>query len=745
MRRAPDRRPGDKEPFVKRWVLAVVMAVGVAVAPATSADTPAPVIKVLSNVRADLVSDGQALVGIEGPHSTKGLSVTSNGRDVSRAFAVRESGGLEGIVDKLRVGTNVITVKAPGMRAARLVITNHPNGGPIFGGPQIQPWRCRQGSRDAQCNQPAQYTYSYKSTDPRQAGLKFYDPKNPATDVATVQTEGGPAPFIVRQELGYIARDEYKILTLIDPKKPWDRWSPPKTFNHKLLVTGGGGCGGSYGTGGAPLEDFSGTIPNIPGRDNSYVDALGMGYVVMSTALANTGHNCNVATEAEALIMLKERVIERYGDVRFTIGTGCSGGSIVQHTVANAYPGAVYDGLIVTCAYPDTFSAGAQFADYHMLRHYFENPDQWGPGVVWTPAQWAAVEGRPDPVNAVVADEGLFKDAVQPVGDCVPEGQRYDPVKKPGGVRCSILDYMKVLMGPRPKSVWTTQEKKAGFGFAGTPFSNRGIQYGLGALQAGLITPEMFVDLNEKIGGLDIDAQPSPNRLEGDDLAVANSYRTGMMDLTDNLDKVAIIDHAGPDPGAAHDYAHTWWVRDRLDARHGTHENQVLWFGPTPLVGDVTWPTQAIKDMSDWLAAVKADTSRWPLAKKIIFNRPIDVHDRCSYVPLGVRVRPIEHVCLPEFAHTRFGSPREVAGGSRLNDVLKCQLKPLVNSGYGVLGLSADQFARLKKVFPRGVCDWSKRGVGEQPVRPWQTYADSKGNIVYGGKAMPPAPRSSAF
>ena len=38
-------------------------------------------------------------------------------------------------------------------------------------------------------------------------------------------------------------------------------------------------------------------------------------------------------------MMAKERLVEQYGDVRYTIGTGCSGGSIAQHTVANAYPG----------------------------------------------------------------------------------------------------------------------------------------------------------------------------------------------------------------------------------------------------------------------------------------------------------------------------------------------------------------------------------------------------------------------
>ena len=70
---------------------------------------------------------------------------------------------------------------------------------------------------------------------------------------------------------------------------------------------------------------------------------------------------------------------------------------------------------------------------------------------------------------------------------------------------------------------------------------------------------------------------------------------------------VAIIDHAGPDPGIAHDYAHTWWIRDRLDRAQGHHDNEVLWFGPAPLIGDPSWPTEALLAMDRWLAAVERD------------------------------------------------------------------------------------------------------------------------------------------
>ena len=689
-------------------------------------------IETLSN-RADLISDGNALVRIRLPRraAASKLRVTVGGRDVSDAFARRPGGRIEGLVDGLALGPNELVARAPGARAARLTITNHPNGGPVFSGPQIQPWFCQSGALDAQCNQPPSYAYLYRSTDPTKTGLQPYDPENPPSDVATTTTdEGIDVPFVVRQETGYQDRDQYKILTLFTPGEAWDRFKPQPQWNHKLLITGGGGCGVSYGPGGAPLDDFSGTIPSNPAYTSSYINALGRGFAVMSTALDNTGHNCNIATEAESLIMAKERLIERYGDVRYTIGTGCSGGSIVQQTVANAYPGAVYDGLVITCAYPDTLSAGAQFADYHLLRLYFENPGRWGSGILWPPAQWGPVEGRPDPINAIVADEGLFKGATNPAGDCVPADRVYDARSNPGGVRCSILDYMINVLGPRPESVWSDMERRAGHGFAGQPFGNVGIQYGLQALEQHLITPAQFADLNAAIGGGDIDLTPTPQRIAGDDAAVANAYRSGAINEENNMSGVAIIDHAGPDPGAAHDYAHTWWIRDRLDRAQGNHRNEVLWFGPEPLIGSLDWPTEALLAMDRWLTAVERDHSSVSRARKIADDRPADVHDRC-----------LADACK-QYVATRYGTPRTVAGAAEPNDIVKCRLKPLRREDYAVT-FTDDQWAQLERAFPTGVCDWSEPGVGQQPAIPWLTYQDADGKVVHGGAPMGPAPRSA--
>jgi hypothetical protein len=42
--------------------------------------------------------------------------------------------------------------------------------------------------------------------------------------------------------------------------------------------------------------------------------------------------------------------------------------------------------------------------------------------------------------------------------------------------------------------------------------------------------------------------------------------------------------------------------------------------------------------------------------------------------------------------------------------------------------MSADDIARLKKVFPNGVCDWSRPGVEQQPLAgTWQTFNRDRG------------------
>ncbi|MCW2773317.1 MAG: hypothetical protein JWN91_1643 [Nocardioides sp.] len=734
-------------------VLLAVLAPLLAVLP-SSGSSAAPqgrlTIEVLSN-RSDLISGGDALVAVRVPKGVRPgqVRVRLGDRDVTQRFSTR-GGRLLGLVTGLDVGRNVLRATAPGARPARAVVVDHPNGGPLFSGPHSTHYVCQESATDAQCNEPATYDYLYKSTNPATPDLQPYDPANPPTDVATTTTDQGvEVPFVVRREQGYQDRDRYTILALFRPGRAWSAVAPQKQWNHKLLVTHGGGCGASYTPGGPPLADYSGTLEGVPAVTPSYVTALGLGFAVVSTALDNTGHNCSVAMNAESVLMAKERLVERYGLLRYTIGTGCSGGSIAQHTVANAYPG-IYQGLITSCSYPDTFTAGAQFADYHLLRLYFEDPSRWGTGVVWSPTQMAQVEGHASHLNAVVADEGLFKAALNPENACPGTTDpvagdpktRYDSETNPTGVRCSVLDLLVNQLGRRPESVWTPQEKAAGHGFGGIPFANKGILYGLSALKAGTITPAQFVDLNAKVGGLDVDSELIADRTAGDPATIARAYRTGLIDEANHLDEVAMINHGGPDPGIAHDYAHAFWTQERLQADQGNTDNRVMWFGPTPLIGDVNWANEALTKMDEWLSAVEKDTGSRPLARKVATDRPDDVTDRCV-VGEAADACDVEEL---QVLQTRLSTPRQEAGGPVANDKVACRLEPLDPSVFDfmLVPFTDDEWATLEATFPDGVCDWSQPGRGQGPAQTWLRYDAAGGGVVYGGRNLPAVPAHSA-
>jgi hypothetical protein len=375
------------------WRGPLVAAVAALLGPAAgAAAAKVPSIQVLST-RADLVSGDQALVAISTPRARVRLGT----RDITSSFAVRSDGQFEGLVTGLMLGRSVLTAVAPGRRGARLVITDHPIGGPVFSGPQVQPWRCEPGAVDKQCDKPPRYSYMYRSTSPLKSGFQPYDPANPPPDVASTTTDQGvTVPYVIRVETGYEARDQYQIATLFQPGRPWSWAAPQQQWNHKLLITHGASCDVSYQTGTAPSvtsynpADLLGLpipLSALPLGDSAEY-ALSHGFAVLSTALDNSGHNCDVVTQAESLVIAKEHLIDSYGTVRYTIGSGCSGGSLAQQWIANAYPG-IYQGILPTCSFPDTWSSASQVMDYHLLLAYFNN----SPGMLWLPTQWAAVEG----------------------------------------------------------------------------------------------------------------------------------------------------------------------------------------------------------------------------------------------------------------------------------------------------------------------------------------------------------------
>jgi hypothetical protein len=717
-------------------VMLIVAAVALVPAQAARPRKPKLSISVLSG-RANLVSGGSALVAIKLPNraAARHVKVTLRGKKVTKDFAFRQGGGYEALLTGLRLGSNVVQASLPSGWAAKITLVDHPAGGPVFSGPQLEPWGCESGATNKQCAKPTTYAYEYMSSDPAKTGFQSYDPSNPPTDVATTTTDQGvKVPFIVRVETGYMDRDQYQITVLYQPGKPWTTFTPQSQWDHKLLIVHGASCGD---------DRQSGTAPKTTG-DKAGDYALGKGYMTMSTALDNSGHNCNVALQAESLVMAKEYIVKGYGTIRYTIGTGCSGGSLAQQWIDNSYPG-VYQGILPTCSFPDAWSTASQFLDYHLLLSYFTHPTDWGTGVVWTPAQMNDVMGDPTYglQNAGVSDEAQFHVSV-PTDPCLgtTAADRYNPTTNPGGVRCTIQDAAINVFGPEPKALWSSNEKKLGHGFVRAPIDNVGVQYGLALLKSGAITPAQFVDLNAKAGGVDIDTNIVSTR---DNAAgspsLANAYRSGMINEANNLNQTAIIDCRGPNPGLFHDAYRAFAVRARLQRDFGTHANQLIWEGPVPLLADTDCELNSFIAMDHWMTAIANDHSKLSLPQKVIHDKPSDVTDECWNGAGGLQ----SHSLCPAGVVNVEGTPRTVAGDAITTDANKCQLQPLSRSSYGSTSFTAAEWTQLKKAFPSGVCNYAKPGVDQQPTIPWMTYQNAKGKVIYGGKPMGAPPVSKEF
>lgn len=707
--------------------------------------------------RAHLISGGDAIVRVS-PASVADLEVEVAGRDVSDAFTLRPNGQLEALLSDLPLGGSTISARAPGYAESQLPIVNHPSSGPLFSGPHLMPWTCSPGALDDTCAREVSYSFFYRSlsTDTFEAygedgpapkpgsgkpGLcdsvprAFWDafpysdsgyitgacertPPSPVgpidptgtpdqSDVATTKTEdGATVPFIVRLEEGIVDRDRYQIAVLFDPRESWDRWQPPATWNHKLVIAHGHGCGATYGQG----EELSVLEESR---------ALGKGFAVMNTALNNSGSNCNPVVQAESMFMAKERVIEAYGDVRYTIGTGGSGGALAQQWVANAYPG-LYDGLLLGQSFPDAWTTLLEVEDCALLLEYWQDPTRWAPGVAWTEAQKQAVEGH---LSTSICQENVavagFHKLLQPsVGrSCgVKASEIYEPTTNPRGVRCTLADYSVNVLGRRPASEWSAAETAAGFGFAGRPYDNIGVQYGLHALRAGRITPAQFLDLNGAIGSHDLDYRWQPQRVAADRGALHAAYRAGLINSANELDQVAIIDKRGTNTVEIHHHVRTWQMRARLDRSNGHHDNHVIWWGPVLTNGDSSFSSQAFDTMNTWLASVEADASGDPIEVKIVRNKPAAAVDRCT----NGRGEPAD----PATCQVPDSTPRIEAGGPLTDDVIACELRAFDRSqDLGPVPFTEAQLAALEGVFSAGVCDFTRPGVGQQPTVPWLDHS----------------------
>jgi len=297
----------------------------------------------------------------------------------------------------------------------------------------------------------------------------------------------------------------------------------------------------------------------------------------------------------------------------------------------------------------------------------------------------------------------------------------YDPTTNSNGVRCTGADHAVAIYG-----------KALGKNFARTTTDNVGVQYGLKALTSGVITPEEFVVVNEAAGGVDFDVNFIAARTAADPEALAIAYRAGLVSDAHHLAKTAIIDLRGYDDSAIHHEWRSFALRARLDEANHSHNNHVMWrysTGLAPPAGSDLL-LQSFLAMDQWLGAMKADSATATLEGRIVKNRPTTAFDFC-FVGSDVTTKVTDSAkCEMDDPKLKpHSSPRQVAGGPLTEHIFKCQLRPLDPADYVPAVLTQAQLDRLKVVFPDGVCDFSKPGVGQQPAVSPLDFSSGPGGV----------------
>jgi len=684
------------------------------------------IITLSSNGSPGLITGGDVLVALIVPPSVPldQVQVRLNMRVITSAFRVDPiTGQLTGLVTGLRLGPNTLGVRAGSLRA-RTDLINHPITGPLFAGPHELPFGCETDSfmmpviggalgppLDEFCSITTRVDYIYRSLDNQFKPLSDLT-QYPADLARTVTLLGTMAPYIVRMETGTVNRAIYQIAILHDPiaEPAPDAFTRPAGWNNRLIYTFGGGCTGGWFRQGAST---GGVIDDV---------MLRQGYAVASASLNVFGNNCNDLLAAETMDMVKERFIKAYGVPQFTMGFGCSGGSYQQHQIADNYPG-LLDGIIPGCSFPEVLFATVDYiTDARLLKHYFEVV---APGALDNEQQ-RRVTGfltHPGTMNTVALAAGRISPfEFCPPPSVLPLKLRYDPISNPAGARCDVYDHTVNALGRDPLT-----------GFARRPLDNVGIQYGLGALNQGVITVDQFLDLNERIGGYDKDANFIPQRTVADIDAVRAAYQTGR--LTNGglgLSQVPIIDYRAytdDNPvGDIHLRFHSFSMRQRLIQANGTAANQVMLqedFRNGYYSTDSPVLRGAINQMDRWLVNLSEDLSSDPRMDKIVRAKPADLEEACwTRDPTPVKIVETQQLDGGQCAQTYPvpPPPRGVAGEPLTFDRIKCQLKPVDPADYRV-PFTPFQWSRLETIFKNGVCDYSRPGVEQQPpLGSWLTF-----------------------
>ena len=496
-----------------------------------------------------------------------------------------------------------------------------------------------------------------------------------------------------------------------------------------------------------------------PGGSALYDPGLSKGYAIIHSSGDRTSTHYNLQLGGEAALMTKEEFIERYGVPLYTVGLGGSGGAIQQYVYGQNHE-KLLDAGIPQYSYPDMVTQTIHVGDCELLENYMDRTDGANPKWQdWNNREW--LEG----LNADSSIPNPYFGGTPGNSECVKGWRGLTPLALNPLWFTNFSGLDRMDPAEIAKVHWTHWEDLKNIygvgadGYARMTGDNVGVQYGLKALTDGKITPAEFLDVNARIGSWkdpgdmvqeaftlpvaaptvatgdlrafdpwssrnmnlspDGGVTPAPRR-EGDISAMNAAYNKGLY-FDGDID-IPLIDwrHYLEEELDMHNSHQSFASRQRMLDFDGDASNQVIWFTDARPARQVDATPEALAVIDQWMANIRAHPDLG-----VAGNKPELATDRC-FTTQGVEIargpdvwdgildNGPKGVCAQQFP--LHSTSRIVAGGPLRGGVYKCALQSvdeaIANGLYGSWTPSAAEVARLKQIFPTGVCDYTQPDVG---------------------------------
>lgn len=580
------------------------------------------------------------------------------------------------------------------------------------------------------------------------------DGSRPDNVAMTTTIDGEEVDFVVRVERGTINRFIYSHAMLVDPavigtdaaEFDTSRW------NGRLLYHFQGGVGIGHTQGrwarGAAMD----------------VTALGLGHAIAYSTGNRTGEHYNLEVGGETALMTKEHFVKRFGEPLYTVGLGGSGGGIQQLVYGQNHPG-LLDAAIPQVTYPDMVTQTIHVGDCELLEHFMDATDRDNPRWQTTTERSLLVgfnatdllgnpfgqvqqalgfSAAPGMTECVPAWRGLSPLALNPNFGQARNAENWEPLSDIFDIEWTHMDDLRHIYGIGED------------GFARRAVDNVGVQYGLQGLVRGDLSVSEFLKLNFEVGGWKPSAElvqegfpfigsPTPENFDpwsrrnimlsngddpaprhvGDLEAIAALYERGQVFLG-QIDIPVLDTRPWLEPVLdMHNSHQSFAVRQRILNQMGEADHHVVWFAgigdapPYPMV-QFNFPLTSLMVMDEWMLNILENPEAG-----IVANRPAEAVDACfdfdgtviaagEGVWSGILDDEQAGPCTQRFPV--FTTSRIEAGGPITGDVFKCHLKSvdtaLADGTYGDVMFSDEEQAMLRRIFPDGVCDYSRGDMG---------------------------------